>query len=154
MDWLRDNLVHIFEEQLSGLVKDPWKARDEYIEVVLDRSQENVENFLSRITEKDTNYRCNLCSPRQCARISNPRPARNRKQDNNFWHARRNWNTENFRSSHLQSRTEELFVLVHGTARKKTSKNQNLARNQMHSIYLTTSIHCHRREMVDARGTY
>jgi len=56
MDWLRDNLVHIFEEQLSGLVKDPWKARDEYIEVILDRSQENVENFLSRITEKDTNY--------------------------------------------------------------------------------------------------
>ncbi len=48
LDWLRDNLVHIYESQMSAYVDDCWKVRDEYIEAVLDRSRENVERFLSR----------------------------------------------------------------------------------------------------------
>ncbi|MFC1590246.1 DUF3536 domain-containing protein [Candidatus Omnitrophota bacterium] len=47
LDWLRDNLERIFEEQLARLVDDPWKARDAYIDVVLDRSDESRERFLS-----------------------------------------------------------------------------------------------------------
>ncbi len=37
LDWLRDSLTHIYETKLGPLVKDVWKARDAYIELVLDR---------------------------------------------------------------------------------------------------------------------
>jgi len=46
LDWLRDTLAPLYENRAAALLKDPWKARDEYIRVVLDRSQENVEHFL------------------------------------------------------------------------------------------------------------
>jgi alpha-amylase/alpha-mannosidase (GH57 family) len=48
LDWLRDELAPRYEEQARQLLRDPWAARDEYIEVVLDRSPENVERFLSQ----------------------------------------------------------------------------------------------------------
>lgn len=48
MDWLRDNLARIYEELISQFVADPWRVRDEYIEVILDRSRQNVERFLSK----------------------------------------------------------------------------------------------------------
>lgn len=48
LDWLRDTLVSMFENGAGGLLKDPWKARDEYIHVILDRSKENVERFLNQ----------------------------------------------------------------------------------------------------------
>ncbi|MEP0920840.1 DUF3536 domain-containing protein [Leptolyngbya sp. ST-U4] len=47
LDWLRDQLVKVFEEQGRKLFRDPWKARDEYIRVMLDRSPANVNRFLS-----------------------------------------------------------------------------------------------------------
>lgn len=53
MDWLRDNLVHIFEEQSAGLLKDPWQARQAYIRVILDRSKKNVEAFLQAHSSKE-----------------------------------------------------------------------------------------------------
>jgi alpha-amylase/alpha-mannosidase (GH57 family) len=46
LDWLRDTLALLYENRASALLKDPWKARDEYIRVILDRSQENVQQFL------------------------------------------------------------------------------------------------------------
>ncbi len=46
MDWLRDELITFYENKTSGLLKDPWKAREDYIDVVLDRSEENIESFL------------------------------------------------------------------------------------------------------------
>ncbi|MFH1876175.1 MAG: DUF3536 domain-containing protein, partial [Candidatus Omnitrophota bacterium] len=46
MDWLRDNLIRIFEEQSAGLLKDPWAARDAYSSVILDRAREHTEAFL------------------------------------------------------------------------------------------------------------
>jgi alpha-amylase/alpha-mannosidase (GH57 family) len=48
MDWLRDNLIHIYEERISRHVRDPWAMRDDYIEVIRNRAPENVERFLSR----------------------------------------------------------------------------------------------------------
>jgi alpha-amylase/alpha-mannosidase (GH57 family) len=45
LDWLRDHLAHLFEEEGSQLFSDPWAARDGYIAVILDRSQANVERF-------------------------------------------------------------------------------------------------------------
>jgi alpha-amylase/alpha-mannosidase (GH57 family) len=47
-DWLRDDLVADYEESASLLLKDPWSARDEYIDAVLDRSTANVTGFLNR----------------------------------------------------------------------------------------------------------
>lgn len=46
-DALRDSLNNDFERQGEQIFRDPWKARDEYIKVVLDRSAQNVELFLA-----------------------------------------------------------------------------------------------------------
>ena len=48
LNWLRDQLIPIYEEIGRKFFRDPWQARDEYIEVVLDRSARKVEAFLSR----------------------------------------------------------------------------------------------------------
>jgi alpha-amylase/alpha-mannosidase (GH57 family) len=47
-DWLRDDLTGHFESEARKLLVDPWSARDEYIEVVRDRSAANVERFLAK----------------------------------------------------------------------------------------------------------
>ena len=45
LDWLRDQCAVIFEEQGQQLLADPWQARNDYIDVILDRSDDNVERF-------------------------------------------------------------------------------------------------------------
>jgi alpha-amylase/alpha-mannosidase (GH57 family) len=47
MDWLRDNLAQLYQTEAANLLRDPWEARDAYIEVILGRTRENVERFLS-----------------------------------------------------------------------------------------------------------
>lgn len=47
LDWLRDRLLDEFETAAAPLLRDPWAARDEYIAVILDRSPENVGDFLT-----------------------------------------------------------------------------------------------------------
>jgi alpha-amylase/alpha-mannosidase (GH57 family) len=44
-DCLRDYLVPKYAEMAGTFLKDPWAARDDYIEVVLDRSRENIQSF-------------------------------------------------------------------------------------------------------------
>ncbi len=46
LDWLRDSLASLYEQRASTLLKDPWQARNDYIQVILDRSHENRERFL------------------------------------------------------------------------------------------------------------
>ena len=48
LDWLRDELIKVYEEVGYQFFQNPWLARDEYIEVILDRSPEVIENFLNR----------------------------------------------------------------------------------------------------------
>jgi len=48
LDWLRDALVPSYEQHAAPLLRDPWEARDNYISVILNRSPENVERFLSQ----------------------------------------------------------------------------------------------------------
>jgi alpha-amylase/alpha-mannosidase (GH57 family) len=48
LDWLRDNLTIKFESTASRLLKDPWAARDDYIDIILDRSPERIDTFLQR----------------------------------------------------------------------------------------------------------
>ncbi|HAM49551.1 MAG TPA: glycoside hydrolase [Nitrospiraceae bacterium] len=47
LDWLRDQLAFRYENSAKKFFKKPWKARDEYIEIILlSRSLENVERFI------------------------------------------------------------------------------------------------------------
>ena len=48
MEWLRDRALPSFEATLSGWGADPWRARDDYIAVMLDRSAASVDAFLAR----------------------------------------------------------------------------------------------------------
>jgi alpha-amylase/alpha-mannosidase (GH57 family) len=48
LDWLRDTVAAQWEHHSGQLLKDPWAARDAYIDVVNDRSAKNVENFFAR----------------------------------------------------------------------------------------------------------
>jgi hypothetical protein len=45
LDWLRDTVAGPYAEKAASLLKDPWAARDSYIEVILDRSAKNVDHF-------------------------------------------------------------------------------------------------------------
>jgi len=48
LDWLRDALSTSYEQDAGRLFEDPWQARNDYIEVILDRSAENLDRFLER----------------------------------------------------------------------------------------------------------
>jgi alpha-amylase/alpha-mannosidase (GH57 family) len=45
LDWLRDTVAPRFEQKAAEIFRDPWNARDAYINVVLDRLPENVARF-------------------------------------------------------------------------------------------------------------
>jgi hypothetical protein len=48
LDWLRDELTTIYVRETSKFLKDPWAAREDYIRVILDRSDASVDSFLKR----------------------------------------------------------------------------------------------------------
>jgi alpha-amylase/alpha-mannosidase (GH57 family) len=52
-DFVRDQSAPLFEKEMKKFVADPWKVRDEYIQVILDRSPDNVENFIQQQTERN-----------------------------------------------------------------------------------------------------
>ncbi|MFM9074292.1 MAG: DUF3536 domain-containing protein [Bacteroidota bacterium] len=49
LDWLRDQLAELFGREAVKYCKSPWAARDLYIDVVLDRSDESVGRFMEAI---------------------------------------------------------------------------------------------------------
>lgn len=56
LNWLRDQLIPVYDERGRQFFRDPWAARDEYIQVLRDRAAsrnenrlaENVKQFLNR----------------------------------------------------------------------------------------------------------
>lgn len=52
LDWLRDELAPRFEEEAAKFFGDPWAARDDFIDVILDRSDETVEAYFARHTTR------------------------------------------------------------------------------------------------------
>jgi alpha-amylase/alpha-mannosidase (GH57 family) len=48
LNWLRDQLIDVYEEYGGTLFRDPWQARDEYVHVMGDRTPANINRFLSR----------------------------------------------------------------------------------------------------------
>lgn len=53
LDWLRDELAPLFEREGNRFLRDPWAARNEYIEVMLDRSEEAVNAFLKKHARRE-----------------------------------------------------------------------------------------------------
>jgi alpha-amylase/alpha-mannosidase (GH57 family) len=47
-DWLRDTIAGPFEAKGREFFREPWEARNDYIQVILDRSDGNVEAFFGR----------------------------------------------------------------------------------------------------------
>ena len=47
LDRLKEELDLIFESRGGSVLQDPWKARDGYIQVMLDRSAENMDRFFA-----------------------------------------------------------------------------------------------------------
>jgi alpha-amylase/alpha-mannosidase (GH57 family) len=48
LDWLRDTLAPRFELKAAEFLRDPWDARNDYINVILDRSDASVGAFFER----------------------------------------------------------------------------------------------------------
>ena len=48
LDWLRDEANAIFERVAPRLLRDPWAAREDYIELILDREEPARQRFLAR----------------------------------------------------------------------------------------------------------
>jgi alpha-amylase/alpha-mannosidase (GH57 family) len=55
---LRDQIDSIYEKEMSPFARDVWEARNDYIDVILDRSENNIERFfvkhsLSELSQQD-----------------------------------------------------------------------------------------------------
>jgi alpha-amylase/alpha-mannosidase (GH57 family) len=46
LDWLRDQLITIYQEEAAAYLKNPWDSRNDYIDVIFDRSHANIKGFL------------------------------------------------------------------------------------------------------------
>jgi len=56
LDWLRDQLAPIFERESARLLRDPWAARNDYMEVMLDHSDAVVEAFLKKHAQRTLSH--------------------------------------------------------------------------------------------------
>ena len=55
LDWLRDTLAPVFEKEAAALLREPWAARNDYVDVVLNRADENVAGFLGKHAIRELN---------------------------------------------------------------------------------------------------
>ncbi|MGC1998931.1 MAG: DUF3536 domain-containing protein [Candidatus Acidiferrales bacterium] len=55
LDWLRDALAPAYETKAAALLKDPWRARDEYIRVILDRSDKSLAAYFGEHATHELN---------------------------------------------------------------------------------------------------
>jgi alpha-amylase/alpha-mannosidase (GH57 family) len=53
LDWLRDTTIALYEQLASAFFSDVWKARDEYVGVILDRSRETRQRFFAANAMRD-----------------------------------------------------------------------------------------------------
>ncbi|MEJ8757295.1 DUF3536 domain-containing protein [Pontibacter sp. H259] len=52
-DWLRDQLEPLYTSRMQQLGADPWQSRNDYIQVVSDRSEENIKAFILNHTSRE-----------------------------------------------------------------------------------------------------
>lgn len=55
LDWLRDELIPLYQREGGKLLKDVWAARNDYIQVLLNRSEQSVGAFIERNAKYDLN---------------------------------------------------------------------------------------------------
>ena len=65
LDWFRDQLVIKYEDKAKEYLKNPWEARDEYIGIILNRSEENIDRFFEKhavkiLSEDEKNFTLKL----------------------------------------------------------------------------------------------
>ena len=48
LDWLRDQLIKVYEDAGKKFFRDPWLARDESVQIVRDRTSTHVSGFLAQ----------------------------------------------------------------------------------------------------------
>jgi alpha-amylase/alpha-mannosidase (GH57 family) len=53
LDWLRDTINPEFEKHAGLYFKDPWAVRNEYIKVILDRSENNIDQFIQKHSKRE-----------------------------------------------------------------------------------------------------
>lgn len=54
LDWLRDELIRIFEREASLIFRDPWTARNDYIQIILRRHDDTIRKFMKEHCLRDT----------------------------------------------------------------------------------------------------
>ena len=74
LDWLRDVLATLFVKEASKHLADPWKARDDYVTLVLDSGAEETSRFLEahtigRISPEDGSCAIRLLEMERCAML-------------------------------------------------------------------------------------
>jgi alpha-amylase/alpha-mannosidase (GH57 family) len=52
LNWLRDELIPIYETEAAHLIVAPWEARNEYIDVILNRNEQYTKAFLEKYATK------------------------------------------------------------------------------------------------------
>lgn len=52
LDWLRDELIPIYEKDAAKYVKDVWAARNDFIQVILNRNDRTVDQFIQTHASK------------------------------------------------------------------------------------------------------
>lgn len=46
LNWLKEAADKVFESELKTFTPNPWDARDKYIDIVLNRTEENIKHFI------------------------------------------------------------------------------------------------------------
>ncbi|MBD1397787.1 DUF3536 domain-containing protein [Pontibacter sp. JH31] len=52
-DWVRDELESLFEKEMRMLGADPWQTRNNYIQVIMDRSEDFAKDFINTQTNRE-----------------------------------------------------------------------------------------------------
>jgi len=55
LNWLRDKVAILYERDAEEIFNDPWAARDEYIDVINDRSEQSIARFFATHLITDLN---------------------------------------------------------------------------------------------------
>jgi alpha-amylase/alpha-mannosidase (GH57 family) len=55
LDWLRDAVNPAYEQMAGRFLTDPWAARDDYIDIIVDRSPERISAFMIRHATRPLN---------------------------------------------------------------------------------------------------
>ncbi len=64
-DWLRDQIIPLYEKKAGLFFQDPWQARNDYIEIIMNHSRTALKEFFDRnavrnLTEVEQNSALNL----------------------------------------------------------------------------------------------